>query len=61
MNELIEEHYIKYFECLNNNDKDICNNIYLDSPPPLKPKNKGKEQGYKRAWVFVNRGNFVKK
>ena len=76
MNDLIEEHYIKYFECLNTNDRDICDNIYLNSPKtrpasvglscatiqaPLKPKNKGKEQGYKQAWVFVNRGNFVKK
>jgi len=61
MNELIEEHYIKYFECLNTNDRDICDNIYLSSPAPLKPKNKGKEQEYKQAWVFVNRGNFVKK
>ena len=61
MNDLIEEHYIKYFECLNTNDRDICDNIYLNSPAPLKPKNKGKEQGYKQAWVFVNRGNFVKK
>tara|TARA_R100000541_G_scaffold2934_1_gene9499 strand:+ start:957 stop:1136 length:180 start_codon:yes stop_codon:yes gene_type:complete len=59
MNELIEEHYLKYFECLNNNDKDICNNIYLNNQPPLKQKTK--QQDYKQTWVFVNRGNFIKK
>jgi len=30
MNDIIEEHYIRYFECLNTNDKDICNKMYLN-------------------------------
>ena len=61
MNDIIEEHYIKYFECLNTTDKDICNTMYLNIQAPLKPKIQGKEQVYKQAWVFINRGNFIKK
>ena len=61
MNDIIEEHYIKYFECLNTNDKDICNKMYLNIPPYVKTKKQGKEQVYKQTWKFVNRGNFIKK
>ena len=61
MNDIIEEHYIKYFECLNTNDKDICNTMYLNIQPPIKQKKQGKEQVYKQTWKFVNRGNFIKK
>ena len=71
MNDIIEEHYIKYFECLNTNDKDICNKMYLNIPlkadtcgaiqQPIKQKKQGREQVYKQTWKFVNRGNFIKK
>ena len=61
MNDIIEEHYIRYFECLNTNDKDICNKMYLNIQPPTKQKKQGREQVYKQTWKFVNRGNFIKK
>ena len=61
MNDIIEEHYIRYFECLNTNDKDICNKMYLNIQQPIKQKKQGREQVYKQTWKFVNRGNFIKK
>ena len=65
MNDIIEQHYIKYFECLSTNDKDICDNMYLNSPTPLITKKQveqqGKKQAHKNTWRFVNRGNFLKK
>lgn len=57
MNDIIEDHYIKYFECLSINDKDICDRFYLSE----KKKETDKKSKYKNTWRFVNRGNFIKK
>tara|TARA_B100000902_G_C27261149_1_gene890829 strand:+ start:809 stop:979 length:171 start_codon:yes stop_codon:yes gene_type:complete len=56
MNDIIEDHYIKYFECLSGNDKDICDKLYLGDKKEVNKNNK-----YKNTWRFVNRGNFIKK
>ena len=53
MNEIIEDFYLKYIECLNSKDRDICDLYYLN----LKPTKKT----HKDTWRFVNRGNFIKK
>ena len=54
MNDIIEDHYIKYFECLSTNDKDLCDRFYLN-------EKKKETNKYKETWRFVNRGNFIKK
>ena len=71
MNDIIDDFYLKYMECLNTKDRDICDKYYLpavldtrraiDIPTPIKPKTPVEQQGYKQAWRFVNRGNFIRK
>jgi len=54
MNEIIDDFYLKYMECLNTKDKDLCDKYYLDRPTPKKTE-------HKQTWRFVSRGNFIKK
>ena len=69
MNDIIEDHYIKYFECLSGNDKDICDKLYLGDKKEVNNSNAiikigdfcNKNNKYKNTWRFVNRGNFIKK
>jgi len=61
MNDIIDDFYLKYMECLNTKDRDICDKYYLDIPTPIKTKTPVEQQGYKQAWRFVNRGNFIRK
>ena len=55
MNEISEDIYIRYFECLRTTDKDICDQVYLPKPKP-KPKPTCKD-----VWKFRTRGNFLVK
>lgn len=71
MNDIIEDHYIKYFECLSINDKNICDKLYLGEKKKETDKKSKYEVskkpqphqkcGFKNTWRFVNRGNFIKK
>jgi len=61
MNDIIDDMYLKYIECLETKDKDLCNFFYLNRPTPITIKTSTEEKGYKETWRFVNRGNFVKK
>jgi len=62
MNEIIEDYYLKYIECLSTKDKKICDNLYLNNIPPLSPKKPLTISKEKQAWKYdINRGNFKKK
>jgi len=75
MNEIMDEYYLKYMECLSTKDKKICDELFLfftenkkqtknpvfslASLSPKKPLTITKE---KQAWKYdLNRGNFRKK
>ena len=74
MNDIIDDMYLKYIECLETKDKDLCNFFYLNNnsnaiiknpvfcnTTPITIKTSTEEKGYKDTWRFVNRGKFVKK
>lgn len=61
MNDIIDDMYLKYIECLETKSKNICDFVYLNRTTPLKIKKPVEEQVFKDTWRFVNRGNFVKR
>ena len=61
MNDIIDDMYLKYIECLETKDKDLCNFFYLNRPTPITIKTSTEAKGYKDTWRFTTRGNFIKK
>ena len=61
MNDIIDDMYLKYIECLETKDKDLCNFFYLNTPTPIPIKNSVEEQVFKDTWRFTTRGNFIKR
>ena len=61
MNDIIDDMYLKYIECLETKDKDLCNFFYLNNTTPITIKTSTEEQVFKDTWRFTTRGNFVKK